>query len=268
MIIDTHCHIQDFGNRVGEVWARSVTSGVTCGIVVGTSRKDCVAARQVARSLVGLHFAGGLHPVDAARFRDEWADIAAMCVTEECVAVGETGLDFFKGPDVATQVNSLEAQLEFAAKLGKPVILHVRGSGRNVASIRKVHETLFSVLRQHRGVTCVFHCFSGTVAEARLAVDMGHYLSFAGTLTFGEITGRMLSEAAAFAPPDRIMVETDAPYLRPVGCPSKRNEPAFIRLTLTSLATARGWTLDQTAFNTTANAMRALRLTAEAEPST
>ena len=260
MIIDTHCHLQDFGDRAAAVWARSATSGVTRGIIVGTNRKDCFAALEVSRKLNGLSFAGGLHPVDTNRFADEWDDIAKMCVSEECVAVGETGLDFFKGPPLTVQVKSLEAHLYFAGKLDKPVILHVRASGRNAPSIRNVHDALFSVLRDHAGVSCVFHCFSGTAAEARQAVEMGHYLSFAGPLTLNNKTGRMLSGAARFTPADRLVVETDAPYLRPVGCTAKRNEPTFVRLTLETLAHLRNWTFEEAALKTTENARRVFRL--------
>lgn len=254
MIIDSHCHLQDYGARVGEIWKRAMDAGVRRCITVGTSLKDCFAARKVARSLEGVAFAGGLHPVDAERFSEEWDEIRRLCCSDECIAVGETGLDFFKGPVQLAQVKSLEEQLELAASLGKPVILHVRPRGRDISAIRNVHDVLFSTLRQHRNVRCVFHCFAGSVREAREAVTMGHYLSFAGTLTYGNETGRMLVEAAKFVPAEQVMVETDAPYLRPDGCPSKRNEPVYVKLTLAKLAQVRGWTMADAVYHTTKNA--------------
>lgn len=254
MIIDTHCHIQDFGNRASQVWARAVDSGVNRGIVVGTSLKDCIAARKVARELEGLYFAGGLHPVDAGRFAEQWEPIANMCSSEECIAIGETGLDFFKGPETTMQIASLEEHLLLAARLGKPIILHVRPSGRDLASVCHVHDVLFSILRKHSDVICVLHCFAGTASHARQAIEMGHYVSFAGTLTFTNETGKMLSDAAKSIAPDRILVETDAPYVRPIGCPSKRNEPSYIRFTLARLAGIRGWSFNEAAWQTTLNA--------------
>ena len=260
MIIDTHCHLQDFGERAPEVWARSVLSGVTRCITVGTSLKDCIAARGIARELDGVSFAGGLHPVDAERHAGEWEEIRQICCADECVAVGETGLDFFKGPNEALQLKSLDAQLQLAAKLRKPAILHVRPSARKIYAVRRVHDVLFSTLRQHPDVTCVFHCFSGSLREAREAVAMGHFLSFAGTLTFGDETGRMLAEVARFVPGERIMVETDAPYIRPAGCPGRRNEPAFVKYTLKALAQAQGWTLEEAIRHTSKNAREAFRI--------
>jgi len=260
MIIDSHCHLQDFGKHVGEVLKRSQDAGVSRCITVGTSLQDCFAAREVARSHAGVSFAGGLHPVDADRLGEEWAEISRLCGAEECVAVGETGLDFFKGPAQPTQVKSLEAQLELAAVLGKPVILHVRPSARELTAIRRVHDVVLATLRQHPQVTCVFHCFAGSVREAREAVAMGHYLSFAGTLTYGGETGRMLTEAARFVPAAQVLVETDALYLRPAGCPGKRNEPAFVRYTLASLAQARRWTIAEAIHHTARNTRAVFKL--------
>lgn len=259
MIVDSHCHLQDFGKRVGEVLKRSQDAGVSLCINVGTSLQDCFAAREVARSHAGVAFAGGLHPVDAERI-EELDEIRRLCDSSECVAVGETGLDFFKGPAQSTQVKSLEAQLELAAVLGKPVILHVRPSGRDLTAIRRVHDVVLATLRQHPQVTCVFHCFAGSVREAREAVEMGHYLSFAGTLTYSGETGRMLMEAARFVPTAQVLVETDAPYLRPAGCPGRRNEPAFVRYTLASLAQARRWTMAEAIHHTARNTRAVFKL--------
>lgn len=259
-IIDSHCHLQDFGARAGEIWKRARHGGVDKCINVGTSLRDCFAALRVAKSLEGVFFAGGLHPVDAGRLSEEWNEISKLCSSDECVAVGETGLDFFKGKNRSAQIKSLEVQLEFAVQINKPVILHIRPSARDMTAIREIHDIVFSVLRQQPKARCVFHCFSGSKAEAREAISLGHYLSFSGTITYNNDSGNMLAEAARFVPEGQVMVETDAPYLRPLGCPEKRNEPLYVKYTISKLAQIRKWSFVQAINQTTKNAKELFNL--------
>lgn len=195
--------------------------------------------------LDGVYHSAGLHPNDASKLDADWEELEAMARTDACIAVGETGLDFFRDwttPD--QQIPSFERHLELARELDKPVIVHCRDA----------FERTFEVIRAFPGVRGVMHCFSGTVREADRALELGFYLSFAGPLTYKKSDD--LRDAARHAPSDRVLVETDAPFLPPQSRRGKRNEPALIVETLTKLAEVRELAFDAAAELTTANARR------------
>lgn len=242
-VYDTHCHIGLDGKvDAATDHARAVAAGVTRMLVVGID----AATTQAARDLVGLsgvRWSAGLHPNDATRFAAEWPAIAALARSPGCAAIGETGMDCYRDrtpPD--QQEASLRAHLALARELDLPVIFHCRDA----------HAPMFAVLRDEAPVRGVMHCFSGGLDEARAALDHGYSLSFAGPLTYPK--NDALRAVARFAPADRVLVETDAPFLPPQNHRGKRNEPAYVVQTLQALASARGVSLAAAADGTFANA--------------
>ncbi|MCA8955634.1 MAG: TatD family hydrolase, partial [Planctomycetes bacterium] len=192
-----------------------------------------------------VRFAAGLHPNSAGSLAEDWPGLTTLCRAPDCAAVGETGLDYHW--DRATpeqQKFALDAHLQLADELGKPVVIHCRDAFADIFE----HLALFPRVRG------VLHCFSGGIAEARRALDLGYSLSFAGPLTYPRNTA--LREAAAFAPADRVVVETDAPFLPPQSRRGKTNEPACVVEVLATLAELRGIEFAAAAALTTGNAER------------
>jgi TatD DNase family protein len=241
---DTHCHLdyEQHGTAADE-HARALAAGVTAMLCVGTDAATSLRCRELAR-LPGVRWSAGLHPNEATRLAADWPTIEALARRPDCAAIGETGLDCYRDTaPLESQQTALLRHLALAHELDRPVILHCRDA----------FAPLFAMLRGAPTVRGVMHCFSGGVAEARQALDLGLHLSFAGPLTYPK--NHALREAAAFTPAARILVETDAPFLAPQPCRGRRNEPAFVLHTLQGLATVRGLSLAAAAELTHANAM-------------
>ena len=243
-VYDTHCHLGLDGKAVpADEHMRARAAQVTDMLVVGIDAATSRTARDLAAQLPGVHWSAGLHPNDSSRFDAEWSALTALAETPGCTAIGETGLDNFRDRTPAPQQErALRAHLALARRVDLPVIFHCRDA----------FAPLFAVLRSEQQVRGVMHCFSGGVEQAREALDLGLYLSFAGPLTYPK--NQALRDAAAFAPADRIVVETDAPFLPPQRRRGQRNEPAFVVETLDALAQARGITLADAAALTFSNA--------------
>jgi TatD DNase family protein len=244
-VFDTHCHLGLDGEvDPADEHARAAAAGVSRLLVVGIDAPTSRAARELSR-LPGVGWSAGLHPNDSGKLDDEWAAIEALAREPECTAIGETGLDCFRDrTPLQQQERSLRRHLALAHELDLPVIFHCRDA----------FEPLFAVLRDEPPVRGVMHCFSGGVDEARRALDFGLLLSFAGPLTYPKNSA--LREVAAWAPADRVLVETDAPFLPPQKLRGKRNEPAHIVATVQALADSRGVSLAQAAETTFENAVR------------
>ena len=242
-VYDTHCHL-GLDGKVDPALehARAVAAEVTRLLVVGVDAASSRAARELRR-LPGVRWSAGLHPNDSTRLQAEWSEIESLARDPECAAIGETGLDCFRDrAPLEQQERSLLAHLDLARELDLPVIFHCR----------EAFAPLFAVLRSQPPVRGVMHCFSGGVDEARQALDLGLHLSFAGPLTYPK--NESLRAVAAWAPAERILVETDAPFLPPQRHRGKRNEPALVVETLQTLATTRGIALDTAATLTFDNA--------------
>lgn len=243
-VFDTHCHLgyDDVDPAVDH--ARALAAQVTDFVLVGIDLSSSQRARELSGALAGARWSAGLHPNYAGRFEAEWDAIEALCREDGCAAIGETGLDFFR--DRASreqQERSLRAHLDLAQETGLPVILHCRDA----------HEALLAVLRERAPLRGVMHCFSGDRALALAAVELSLHVSFAAPLTYPK--NHALREAAAAVPADRLLVETDAPFLPPQTRRGKRNEPAFLRETLAMLAAVRGVDEAELAATTFANAV-------------
>jgi TatD DNase family protein len=250
LLVDSHAHIDAsrFNADREAVISAAREGGVTRIINPGVDLPSSQFARALAKSHPGFIFAGvGTHPHDATTYTEEVGmHYREMAREPEVVAIGEFGLDYFRMLSPREVQRAVFcAHLELARACNLPCIIHVRDS----------HDDVIELLRMHgQGLRGVFHCFSGNVAQARecLAFE-GFMLSFAGPLTR---QGNDLPEVARTAPLDRILVETDSPYLVPQPLRAKRNEPLFVKYTAEKLAEIRGMTLEEIAQVTTANAIR------------
>ena len=264
-MIDTHCHLafEDFGTDQAEVLARAQAAGVTALVCIGAGA-DLGAARDAVRLAAAgasggpagarpeVFAAVGIHPHDVAGMTEEtWDQLAVLGRAARVVGIGETGLDYHydRSPRDVQQA-AYRRFIALARQVGRPVISHIRDAHGDAAEI------LASSGASATGG--VIHCFSGGIDDARRYLDLGQDLSFSGILTFKN--AGPIREAAAYAPLDRIVVETDAPFLAPIPHRGKRNEPAFIARTLETLATLRHLAFDEAVRVTSANARRLFRL--------
>lgn len=233
-LIDSHCHLDDkqFDADREEVIERARAAGVERMMAIGTGSgpPDLEAALRLARQYPCIYATVGVHPHDASKATPEtFARLEALAAGAKVLAVGEIGLDYhydFSPRDVQREV--FVAQLKLAGRAGKPIVIHTR----------EAWEDTLRLLREHWPGGGIMHCFTGGPAEARQALDLGLHLSFGGVLTFPK--AEALRDAARLAPEDRLLVETDAPYLAPVPMRGKRNEPAFMVETVRRLAAVRG----------------------------
>jgi TatD DNase family protein len=255
-MIDSHCHLDQsyFGEDRGAVLARARQAGVTAFVCVGVGRGAAAAeeAAAIAAAEPDVFATVGVHPHDAAEATEEhWAAYARLARLPRVVGIGETGLDYYYDHSPRDrQQEAYRRSIALAREAGLPVVSHVRDAHPDAAELLR---------REAAGLPGVIHCFTGGVAEARAYLDLGQYLSFSGIVTFKNATN--VREAAAFAPLDRILVETDAPYLAPIPHRGARNEPAFVVETLKVVAALRGVAPDELDAATTENTRKVFRLT-------
>ena len=240
-MIDSHCHIagEEFEADLDDVVQRALAANVTgalCILAAGDSA-EAARAQRVKSAWPAVRFAVGVHPHQAGEFATNAGAVADLVRSEArrvgACAIGEIGLDYhydFSPRDVQQEV--FRVQIALARELNLPIIIHTR----------EATDDTFAIIREagDRGVRGVFHCFTGDVAMARAALDIGFCLSFAGILTFPKATG--IREAAKLVPSDRLLSETDSPYLAPVPHRGKRNEPAYVARVVEALAETRGET--------------------------
>jgi TatD DNase family protein len=246
-LVDSHCHLDDhqFDGDREETIARARAAGVETMLAIGTGEgpPDLEAAIRLAAQYEFIYSTVGVHPHDAAKAGDEtFAQLERLVRHLKVCAVGEIGLDYhydFSPRDVQRAV--FERQLGLAAAAGLPVVIHTREAWADTLSI----------LRAAAPKAGIMHCFTGDAAQAHEALDLGFHLAFGGVLTFPK--AEAVRDAARITPSDRLLVETDCPYLAPVPRRGKRNEPAFIVETALRLAMIRGCPVEEIAAQTTEN---------------
>ncbi len=254
-LYDTHAHLHfpDLAEDLDAVLERASAAGVVGMVTIGTDRETNPAAVALAERLDHVHATVGIHPHDAADATE--ADFEAMerlaRESSKVVALGEMGLDFFRNlspRDVQERV--LRRQLGLARRINKPVVIHCRDA----------HAETLAILGEERvGETGgVMHCFSGDVAVAKRCLDLGLAISLAGPVTYRN--ARALPDVARFVPLDRLVVETDCPFLPPHPHRGQRNEPAWVAITAARVAELRGMELEALGEATTENALRLFRL--------
>jgi TatD DNase family protein len=248
-VIDSHCHLTDprLQSQLAGVLARAAAAGIERMITIGTSLADDEAAIALCRTLPNVRCAIGVHPNytheadlnDLPRLRDLQSDPSV-------VALGEMGLDYFHTyAPRERQLQFFEPQLQLAQELNRPVVIHSR----------EATDDTLAVMRGFPNVRAVFHCFTGTPGEARKILDAGYFVGYTGAITFKK--NDPLREAVALAPMDRMLVETDAPYLTPEPKRSqKTNEPALVVHVAETIARVKGVSLSEVDERTTANVER------------
>jgi TatD DNase family protein len=253
MWVDAHCHLQ---LEVGEARfsptdadaqvQRAREADIEWMVCVGTGLETSSQAVDLAAHYDDVYATVGLHPHDASNLDSEWEGIAAMAGDERVVAIGEAGFDLhYTHSPRAEQEDAFRRHVRLAHEVDRPLMIHSR----------EAWDDTFRVL-DDEGVPArtIFHCFTGGPDEARLALDRGCYLSFSGIVSFKSADD--VRTAAALAPADRVLVETDSPYLAPVPYRGKPNEPAYLPLVGAALAEARGTDVAAIAELTRANAAR------------
>ena len=277
MLVDTHAHLDfpEFAGDVDTVLGRARDAGVSRIIAIGTTLQSSRNAIRFAEEHPEVYAAVGIHPTSVSNeVEDFLPELRQLANHPKVVAIGETGLDYHHLPgslrkqevsettfgasstetiesdlrddaEMAAQSVAFEQHLDLAATLSKNVIIHQRDAWADTLKIFRPYSA------RVRGV---FHCFKGSLEQAQEAVELGHYISFTGIVTFKNATD--LRHTVSLLPIDRIMVETDAPYLAPVPYRGKRCEPAFVRETALAIARIRNLTLESFSAQTTKNAER------------
>ena len=239
---DSHAHLDACDEEASLLVERARAEGVTRIVTIGTGIESCRTALEIADRHEGVHAALGIHPHEAASTEAKRADeLRELLSHPKAVAVGETGMDTVRRYATLDEQRRLfDTHIELAAELGLPIVIHNRAADSDVAAALEAFDG-----------PVVLHCFSSP-ALMSVAVDRGYYVSFAGNVTYPKADA--LREAAAAVPLDRVLVETDSPYLAPQPKRGERNEPANVVHTLSALAEARGASAGELAAATHANA--------------
>lgn len=256
MYTDTHCHLELIeGEPVDDVVARAREAGVITLVTVGVDLASSAECVRTAAAYDGVYAAVGIHPHNAIEATDHvLSRLAAVAEHPRVVAIGETGLDYFRdhSPRVR-QAESFREHIRMAKELDKALVVHDRDA----------HDDVVAVLDDERAPErTVFHCFSGDAKLVRICAERGWFISFAGNVTF--TNAPQLREAAAAAPPELIVTETDSPYLSPHPYRGRPNEPARVAITVAQLAGLHGMEVEEMGRVTSANARRLFALDAEA----
>jgi TatD DNase family protein len=246
-MIDTHCHLTDtrLGSQLQFVLGRAAAAGVDRMITIGTELEDSRQCVEVCRGRANVACAVGVHPnyVDQVQ-QDDLGQLREIASDASVVALGEMGLDYHYGKESRQrQVKFFEFQLGLAGELNKPVVIHSR----------EAIDDCLAIMRNFPMVRAVYHCFTGTLAEAKRILDSGYLLGFTGVITFKN--GDELREAVKMCPADRLLVETDAPYLSPEPMRKQKvNEPALVMHVAAMVGQLRNLTVAEVDEMTTGNA--------------
>lgn len=253
--IDTHCHLDEesFTQDCTDTIQRAVDAGVKTMLAVGITLESCRRVVELAQKYPSVYAIVGLHPnyVSAAQPGD-WEQIVELVKAPKVVGLGETGLDkYWDYAPIDLQVEYFDRHIELSRQLNLPFVVHCREAESEVVAVLRKHAA-------NGPLNGAIHSFCGSAETAAACLEMGLHLSFAGMLTFKK--NDALRQLSATLPLDRLLVETDSPYLAPTPYRSKRNEPAHVRLTAACLAESRGNSKEEIAAATTRNARRLFKL--------
>ena len=259
-LTDTHAHLDFYSETPtdrDEVLRRAYDAGVRTILAIGIGEGPATMqkALEIANATSGpglptVYASAGIHPQEAASATSEALNkLVSLALDPRCIAIGEIGLDYyhFDNPDIPTQQQAFVGQMRLAAELRKPILIHCRTSELATPQAKEkfgeadAWEDLLALIAEHwtpTGLGGIMHCFSGTVEQAERSLAAGFHLSFAGNLTYPK--SQAIRDAAVLAPSDRILVETDAPFLAPIPLRGQRNEPALMTHTAAALAALRG----------------------------
>jgi TatD DNase family protein len=256
-LVDSHCHLDDeqFNSDRDGVIQRAREAGLKYCLSIGTGDgpPDLSVAIRQAEATDFVYATVGVHPNDAAKVKDDtFQNLASLLQHPKVKALGEIGLDYHWDIPKDVQMPVFLQQLEIAAAAKMPIVIHTRDAWGDTLQVLRTHWA-------PRGLPGIMHCFTGDLVQARECLDMGFYLAFGGVTTYPKAAE--VRTAAQIVPADRLLLETDAPYLAPVPHRGKRNEPAFVAHTARALAQALNQDPEQLAAATTANFERLFGLT-------
>jgi TatD DNase family protein len=252
-LVDSHCHLDDeqFNEDREAVIARAQAAGVVCMLTIGTGNgpPDIEGAVRLAERYPFVYATAGVHPNDAEKVNhgaqaNTFAHLERLLGHPKVKAVGEIGLDYHWQVPRQVQLPVFVRQLDIAATARMPIIIHTRDAFDDTIQVLKAHWS-------GANLPCVMHCFTGSPAQAAECLDLGFYLAFGGVSTFPKASE--VRESARLVPADRLLLETDCPYLAPVPYRGKRNEPAYVAHTAKTIAELRGVTPEDLARQTTFN---------------
>lgn len=246
-LVDSHCHLNfpDFEHRMPDILQNAADNQIEHMLCIATSWENREAVLALARDHAPISASVGIHPTTEGGHEASVEELLQAAQAPEVVAIGETGLDYFRSgdQDMTWQHERFHRHIEVARRCAKPLIIHTRAAASDT----------MDTLRSHQAAEAggVMHCFAEDWEVAKQALDIGFYISFSGIVTFKN--AKAVQEVAVKAPLDRILVETDAPYLAPVPYRGKTNEPAYVRHTAQCVADLRGIPLETLAEATTHN---------------
>jgi TatD DNase family protein len=253
MLIDSHCHFcfPELRADADGVLARMRGAGVGMALNISTCLDDLVPVVEFAQQHEGIYASVGVHPDHTGESELDVATLVRHAGADKVVAIGETGLDYFRLPEpLEWQRARFRTHIRAARESGKPLVIHTRASAQDTLRI----------MREERAgeVGGVMHCFTEAAEVARAAMDLGFYISFSGIITFK--SAQALRDVASTVPDDRVLVETDAPYLAPVPHRGKTNEPAWVRHVADTLAQVRQQTVEHVHKITSDNFFKLFRI--------
>lgn len=249
MLVDSHCHLDfpELAENLPQLLEHMADAGVTAALCAGVTLERFPDVLRISEAHRNVYAAVGVHPDTQDGAEPSVDALVRLAANPRVVAIGETGLDYYRlEGDLEWQRRRFRTHIEAARECGKPLIIHTRAASK---------DTLRILEQEHASdIGGVFHCFTEDANTARRAVDLGFHVSFSGIVTFKNAVA--LKQVAAMLPLDRLLVETDAPYLAPVPHRGRINEPAYVRHVAEELAALRGVTLEVIAEATTANFCR------------
>jgi TatD DNase family protein len=249
LLVDSHCHLDfpELAARIPQVLERMNENGVGWALCAGVTLERLPSVLELARAHANLFAAVGVHPDNEGGAEADAETLVELAANPKVVAIGETGLDYYRlEGDLEWQRDRFRVHIAAARRAGKPLIIHTRAAAADTLRL----------LREEKAeeVGGVFHCFTEDKDVARQALDLGFFISMSGIVTFKKATE--LKEVAAMVPLDRLLVETDSPYLAPVPYRGKTNEPAYVRHVAEEVARLKGVSFDEIATATTDNFFR------------
>lgn len=263
MLIDSHAHLDyEYDRSPEQLLAAASALGVNTVIAIAAAPESLDRVRDLAEKFPQVYFTSGIHPHDSSGFTPEiFAQIKQFAQHPKCVAIGELGLDFFydhSSPEV--QFKALETQLNFSVEVGKPVVVHTRDADAETIRFLEPHAKEF--LKKHPSkVPGVIHCFTGNAELAKTLLSFGYYISFSGIITFKN-ADPLRDVVKNLVPLDKMLVETDSPFLAPIPHRGKKNEPGFTRFVAEKVAELKGLSLEEVAKATRQNTQRLFGLPA------
>jgi len=253
LLVDSHCHLDfpELAEDLEQVLLRMREAGVVHALCISVNLENWPRVRDLAGGYPQLHATVGVHPDEQGGEEPTVERLVQLAATPKIVAIGETGLDYYRqAGDTEWQRERFRVHIRAAREAGKPLVVHTRDAAADTIDI----------LRRERAteVGGVMHCFTESVEVAEAAMELGFYISFSGIVTFKN--AETLREVARRVPMDRVLVETDAPYLAPVPFRGKRNEPAFVRHVALQVAALKSISIEEVETSTSSNFSRLFRI--------